>query len=183
MSMKSFLKSFVDRLRNEPRMKKLLADGLEIGSNFSYGRNYFFDPAHCFLISIGDNVTLSTRVHILAHDASTKRHIGYAKIGRVIIKNRVFIGANTTILPGVTVGENSIVGAGSVVSHDVEDNAVYAGVPARKICSLEEYLKKVNSTEENLWFEEDFTMRGEITKEKKQEMKKRLEGGKIGLVR
>ena len=58
MSMKSFLKSFVDRLRNEPRMKKLLADGLEIGSNFSYGRNCFFDPAHCFLISIGDNVTL-----------------------------------------------------------------------------------------------------------------------------
>ena len=55
MSMKSFLKSFVDRLRNEPRMKKLLADGLEIGSNFSYGRNCFFDPAHCFLISIGDN--------------------------------------------------------------------------------------------------------------------------------
>lgn len=56
-------------------------------------------------------------------------------------------------------------------------------MPARKICSLEEYLKKVNSTEENLWFEEDFTMMGGITKDKKQEMKERLEGGKIGLVR
>lgn len=183
MSLKSYLKSIVDRLRNEPRMKKLLADGLEIGSNFSYGSNCFFDPAHCFLISIGDNVTLSTRVHILAHDASTKRLIGYAKIGRVTIKDRVFIGANTTILPGVTIGENSIVGAGSVVSHDVEDNAVYAGVPARKIYSLEEYLKKINSIDKNLWFEEDFTMRGGITKEKKEEMKKKLVGGGIGLVR
>ena len=177
------VRKLIDRLRGEPQLEKLKAEGLEIGDNFAYGHYCFFDPSHCFLISIGDNVTLSTRVHILAHDASTKRHIGYAKIGRVIIKSRVFIGANTTILPGVTIGENSIVGAGSVVSHDVEDNAVYAGVPARKICSLEEYLKKVNSTEENLWFEEDFTMRGGITKDKKQEMKERLEGGKIGLVR
>ena len=76
MSIKSFLKLFIDRLRNEPRMKKLLADGLEIGSNFSYGRNCFFDPAHCFLISIGDNVTLASRVHILAHGASTNCQIG-----------------------------------------------------------------------------------------------------------
>ena len=173
----------LERLRGEPNLKKLKKMGLKIGSHFQYGRYCFFDPAHCFLISIGNDVTFSTRVHILAHDASTKKHLNYVKIGQVIIEDHVFIGANSTILPGVTIGENSIIGAGSVVSKNVEKNSVYAGVPAKKICSVEDYLKKVNLIDRNLWFEEDYTIKGGITKEKKESMKKMLEGGKIGLVK
>lgn len=177
MSIKGAIKKLLSRLRGEPQLDKLKADGLEIGEGFFHGNYCFFDPAHCFLISIGNDVTFSTRVHLLTHDASTKKHLGYVKIGRVIIKDHVFGGANTTVLPGVTIGENAIIGAGSVVSKDVEPNSVYAGVPAKRICSLEEYLEKQKSIDESLWFGEEFTMCGGITKEMKEQMKEKLVGG------
>lgn len=55
----------------------------------------------------------------------------------VHIKKNVWIGVNVTILPGVTVGENTVIGAGAVVTHDVPDNAVVVGNPARVIKYLD----------------------------------------------
>ena len=82
------------------------------------------DPGHVFLITIGDNVTFAPRVHILAHDASTKELTGYTKIAPVNIGNNVFIGANSTVLMGVNIGDNVIVGANSLVSKDIPDGCV-----------------------------------------------------------
>jgi len=59
------------------------------------------------------------------------------------IKNDVFIGISCIILPGVTIGNNCIIGAGSVVTKDIPDNSVAAGVPARIIKSTDEYLEKL----------------------------------------
>ena len=174
------VKKIMDKLRGEPNLDKLKKIGLKVGENFTYGRYCFFDPSHCFLISIANNLTFSTRLHLLAHDASTKKIIGYAKIGLVKIKDNAFIGANVTILPGVTIGENSIVGAGSVVSKSIPDNVVACGNPVKVICSIDEYKLKF---ETNVKFEEEYTLRGKITNMKKQEMIQKLEGGKIGLVR
>ena len=53
------------------------------------------------------------------------------------IGNDVWIGGNVTILPGVTIGNNVVVAAGAVVTKDLEDNALYGGVPARKIKDIE----------------------------------------------
>lgn len=64
------------------------------------------------------------------------------RYGKIVIKDNCFIGAHSTILPGVTIGPNSIIGACSLVRKDVEPNSVYAGIPARRICSLEEYAEK-----------------------------------------
>ena len=64
------------------------------------------------------------------------------RYGKIEIKDNCFIGANSTILPNVTIGPNSIVGAGSLVRSNIEPNSVYAGVPARRICSLDEYAEK-----------------------------------------
>ena len=179
MNIKEYI---IVKLRGEPDIKKLKEMGLQIGKDFQYGRYCFFDPSHCFLISIGDDVTFSTRVHLLAHDASTKKILGYAKIGRADIGNHVFIGANSTILPGVKIGNNSIIGAGSVVAKDVEDDSVYAGVPARRICSVEEYCNKFKSIDKSLYFDENWTVRKGITNEMKKEMKNKLKG-KIGFVK
>lgn len=177
------LSEIKDRLRGEPNLKVLKRKGLSIGKNFSYGHYCFFDPAHCFLITIGDDVTFSTRVHLLCHDASIKKYVGYTKIGRIDIGDHAFIGANVTVLPGVTIGSNSIVGAGSVVTKNIEAGMVYAGVPAKKLCAVKEYIERFDNIEKMLIFGEEYTFRGGITEEKKIEMKEKLQNGKIGFVR
>ena len=173
-------KLFLDVLRGEPNIKKLKKRGLTIGNNFYYGKQCFFDDSHTFLISIGNNVALSTRVHILAHDASTKKVNGYTKIGLVKIEDNVFIGANTTILPGVTIGKNSIIGAGSVVTKNIPIDCVAAGNPCRPLMTLEEYKQKFSKAD--LFFDETYTIKMGVSKEKKQEMIEKLQG-KIGFIK
>lgn len=101
------------------------------------------DPSHCFLISIGDNCTLAPGVRLIAHDASTKQFLGYTKIGKIMIGENCFIGDSVTILPCVTIGSRSIIGAGSVVTKDIPSGMVAVGNPARILCTVDEYLNKV----------------------------------------
>ena len=65
------------------------------------------------------------------------------KFGRIVIGNNVHIGTNAIIMPGVSIGNNCIVGCGAVVTHNVPDNTIVAGVPARKIETIEEYAEKM----------------------------------------
>ena len=83
----NLIKEFVYRLRGEYTTEKLIKMGLRVGVNFNRLNGVIIDPAHCWLITIGDNVTLAPRVHILAHDASTKNYLNFTKIGRVNIGN------------------------------------------------------------------------------------------------
>lgn len=64
------------------------------------------------------------------------------RFGRVAIGDNCHIGMNAMIMPGVTIGSDCIVGACAVVTHDVPDGTVVAGVPARSICKVEEYRNK-----------------------------------------
>ena len=107
--------------------------GIKIGKNSKIEKDVFIDPSFPWLVSIGNNVTIAPRTFILAHDGSTKKQIGYSKIGRVIIEDNVFIGANCTILPNVKIGQNSIIGAGSVVTKDIPENVLAVGNPAKVI--------------------------------------------------
>jgi maltose O-acetyltransferase len=68
--------------------------------------------------------------------------LGYTKVANVYIGNRVFIGAGSIILPGVKIGDEVVIGAGSVVAKNVPAKSVVAGVPAKQICTLDEYLQK-----------------------------------------
>ena len=110
-----------------------LKRGMKIGKNSSIQPGVILDYSHCNLITIGNNVTIAPQAYLLAHDASTKRDLGYTKIGRIDIKVNVFVGARALIMPGVTVGENSIVAAGAVVTKNVKANTVVAGNPAKEI--------------------------------------------------
>lgn len=141
----SFFEKVKNRLIGNPgqqEMKYLLEHGLRVGRNFQCFSPYAFDSNWPWLISVGDDVLVSTGVKILAHDASTNFVDAHTKIGIVDIGNHVFIGANTTILPNVRIGDNVIVGAGSVVSKDILAGSVCAGNPARVICSIEEHREK-----------------------------------------
>lgn len=143
IKVKDKLISFIRRVCNGGvNIKKLKKDGLCIGSGCWFGNGVFIDPTFCYLISIGNNCTITSNVHILAHDASTKRLLGYTKIGRVKIGNNVFIGSNSIVLPNVQIGDNAIIAAGSVVTHDVPQNEIWGGNPGKKICDIESYKEK-----------------------------------------
>lgn len=178
----SFIKELLYRIRGEYTTEKLISMGMKVGKNFGRLNGVILDPSHCWLIEIGDNVTLAPRVHILCHDASTKTFLNYTKIGRVTIGDNVFIGAESVVLPGVTIGSNVIVGANSTVTHDVPDGSVVAGSPARVICTLEEYLEKERSRMTTApCYGEEYTLRRDVSMDKRMQQKAALEG-KIGYI-
>lgn len=159
-----------------------ISNGLKIGEHHNIQRECIIDPSHCWLIEIGDRVTLAPRVHILAHDASTKRILGYTLIGKVTIGNDVFIGAGTIILPNTHIGNNVIIGAGSVVSRFIPDNSVAVGNPATVIDTFDNYVSKRKAQMANTAvFDESYTIH-QISKKQKEEMKQKL-AHSIGFVR
>lgn len=177
-----FLKEFVYRLRGEYTTEKLVSMGMVVGTGFKRLHGVILDPGHCWLITIGNNVTIAPRVHILCHDASTKQFLGYTKIGRVTIGDNVFVGAESVVLPGVTIGNNVIIGANSTVTHDIPNNCVAAGSPARVICTLEEYLSKEKARMASApCYGEEYTLRKNVSMEKRMEQKDALTG-KIGYI-
>ena len=148
---------------------------LKVGHNFSRQQGCFIDPTHCWLITIGDNVTLSIRVTILAYDASMYNRLGYARIRKVEIGNNVFVGANSTILPGVTIGDNCVIGANSVVTKNVCADSVVAGNPARVICRRSDWDKKIDEEFNNSQHFGVEYKYGNITERMKKEMIKKIE--------
>ncbi len=168
-------------LTQKPCVKILKKWGLKVGNNFNVQNHSSIDISHCWLISIGDNVTLAPYAQILAHDASTYNFLKYTKISDVKIGNNVFIGAGAIILPNVKIGNNVIIGAGTVVTHDVKDNCVIGGAPSHIICSLDEYLNKIKNIPNDLKYDEQFHY-DKASEEQKNEMVKNLEG-KVGLIK
>jgi acetyltransferase-like isoleucine patch superfamily enzyme len=103
-----------------------------------------------WLIELGKRNTLAYGVQLITHDGSSRlfrselaNHSKYGnRFGRILIHDECFIGVNAIILPGVEIGPRSIIGAASLVNQDVPPGCVYAGNPARCICSLDEYIEK-----------------------------------------
>ena len=156
--------------------------GLTVGQNFNMLSGVSLDPDHCWHITIGDNVTLAAGVRILAHDASMAMHLGYARIGKVQIGDRVFIGASSIVLPGVRIGNDVVIGAGSVVTRSIPDNAVACGNPAKVIAAADEWLDgKRREMAEVPCFGEEYTMRRSVSEAKRAEMNDHMTDG-IGYV-
>ena len=111
------------------------------------------DKTAPWLLKIGDHVRITEGVKILSHDYSWSvlKHYSSENVrsGGILgsqraveIGNNVFIGMNAVITCGVTVGDNVVIGAGSVVTKDCESDGVYAGVPAKRIMSIDEFYHK-----------------------------------------
>lgn len=178
----NWIKEFVYRLRGEFTTERLVSMGMQVGKNFKRLNGVILDPGHCWLIEIGNNVTMAPRVHILCHDASTKAFLNYTKIGRVTIGDNVFIGAESVVLPGVTIGSNVVIGANSTVTHDIPDNSVAVGNPAQIISTLDAYLEKERIRMHNApCYGEDYTLRRNVPMEKRLEQKQDLMG-RIGYI-
>lgn len=184
MRVVNYVRKIVYRFRGEVDTETLIKLGLVIGDNFKRNEHCIIDQSHCWLITIGDNVVLAPRVHILAHDASMWNSTGYTKIAPVNIGNNVFIGAGSIILPGVTLGNNVVVGAGSVVTKSFPDNSVIAGNPARIICSYDDYIKKHEDYQKTKpCYSELYTQRNpKLSDDMKKEMVNELLKNEFGYV-
>ena len=111
---------------------------INYGKHTKIGKNVFINFDCVFLdlggITIEDNVLIAPKVSLLSEGHPTEPENRHALVPKAIhIKKNAWIGANATILQGVTIGENAIVAAGSVVSNDVPDNTIVGGVPAKII--------------------------------------------------
>lgn len=148
-----------------------IREGMKVGKNVYGIEGCTIDHGHCWLIEVGDNVVLAPQVYLLAHDTSTKKSVGYVRVGKIKIGNNCFIGARALIMPGVEIGENTIVGAGSIVTRSFPANVVVAGNPAKVICTLDEYKTKLEGYAEILpKFGVEYTLGENITAEMKGEM-------------
>jgi maltose O-acetyltransferase len=119
---------------------------MKIGDNVGLV-NCTLDSLFPFLVEIGSNVLL-THATILAHDASPIVFGNRTRVGRVRILDRCFIGAGAVVLPGVTIGPDSIVGANAVVTRNVPPGSVAVGNPARTVSSVGDWLARKEASGE-----------------------------------
>ena len=128
-------------------------------------------PLYANLIRIHNNVRIASNVYFITHDIT---HFmlnqkmsggGYCEtVGCIEIMDDVFIGSNVTILNDVRIGSNSIVAAGAVVTEDVPANSVVGGVPAKVICSMDEYLNK-----RKIKYPEELAPKGQVASKELEE--------------
>lgn len=112
------------------------------------------ETAEPYLVTIGNNVMIADKVSFTTHDASASYYIPGASdiFGRINIGNNVFIGMGTIVMPGVTIADNCIIGAGSVVTKSfLKPCGVIAGNPAKRICSVDELKNKNIGYDLNTW--------------------------------
>lgn len=119
--------------------------GVQVGRNCRiYTRSFGSEP---WLVSIGDKVTVTSGVILLTHDGSTwlmndKKGRRYL-YRRIIIGNNVFIGVNSILMPGVKVGDNVVIAAGSVVTKSIPSGSVVGGNPAKRLADFASYRSKI----------------------------------------
>lgn len=129
--------------------------GVKIGNNVrlvgirpGYG-TFGSEP---YLVSIGDHVTVTGAVQFITHDGGVwvfrEEEPNIDVFGPIKIESNVFIGYAAILMPGVVIGENSVVGAGSIVTRDVPPDTVVVGAPAKVLYTREEYYEKIGKNKE-----------------------------------
>ncbi len=159
------LADWILKHRNPEKYARKL--GVKIGKNCRIGiENWGSEP---YLITIGDHVLLSSQITFLNHDGSTwvfremPEYKDVNKFGTIEIGNNCFVGWACTFLPGTKMGNNCILGAGSLLTKSMPDGEVWAGVPARKICTTQEYAEKCKNGQGRVHFQEGDDVRAVLT--------------------
>lgn len=121
--------------------------GVQIGKNSYISTKGFSSEG--FLIRIGDNVRIAKEVLLLTHGGVWSLRKVYPELenfdyyGKITIGNNVYIGQRAIIMPGVTIGDNCVIGAATIVNKSIPDNSVVAGNPVKYISSTDDYVEKL----------------------------------------
>ena len=133
---------------NKPE-KYVRAIGVSVGVGTKFVKLPSFS-SEPWLISIGNNSYISSDVCFVTHDGGRRvldnlypEEKPFYKIGKISIGNNVFIGMRAIILPNVSVSDNCVIGDGSIVTKNIPTGEVWAGVPARFVCTIEDYKKRM----------------------------------------
>ncbi len=173
----------LDRLRGEPNLERLVAAGLQLGEGTHIAHPIYFDRLHPWLIAIEDHATLAPYVAVITHDASLGHHTGQTRLGRVVVGRRVNVGVGAILLPGTTIGEDSVVSAGAVVRGEIPPNSLVAGNPAKAspIKAVAAW-QRASAKRAPSWPHEGWTIDTGITEERKHTQREALAGGVSGYV-
>lgn len=126
-----------------------------------------------YLVNVGKNCLFSAGVHFITHDGGVKvlSDLGYFGAERmdiiapIFVGDNVYIGTGAYIMPGVKIGNNVVIGAMAIVTHDIPDNSVAVGIPCRVIKTIDEYYEgavkkgrlyptaKMSSEEKRVYFQ------------------------------
>ncbi|MEG0253271.1 MAG: acyltransferase [Muribaculaceae bacterium] len=147
------IKGYISRriyLQSSERYVKFLrSKGVTIGDNVHIRapKHTLIDITRPSLVEIGNDVDINDHFILLTHDYGTfvfkKLYNDFvASSGQVKIGNNVCFGMNVTILKGVTIGDNCIIGAGSIITKDIPSNSVAVGMPCRVKCTIDEYYNR-----------------------------------------
>ena len=178
-----FRKRAIARLRGTPVIDRLVAQGLELGVGTHISDNIYVDGLHPWLITIEDHVTLAPFVSIITHDASLAHHTGQTRLGRVVVGKRAYIGVGAILLPGTTIGEDSVVSAGAVVHGEIPPASLVMGNPA-KVSPLKPVVawQLASAKRAPKWPSKGWTMHSGITEERKCAQREALASATSGYV-
>jgi acetyltransferase-like isoleucine patch superfamily enzyme len=173
----------IDRLRGEPNIDRLVTQGLQLGEGAHIAHPIYIDQLHPWLITIDDYATLGPYVAIITHDASLGHHTGQTRLGRVTVGKRVHVGVGAILLPGTSIGDDSVVGAGAVVHGEIPAGSLVLGNPAKAspIKPVAAWHRASAARAPN-WPGAGWTIFTGITKERKHEQREALAGGASGYV-
>jgi maltose O-acetyltransferase len=171
------------KLRGEPNIEKLVRQGLQLGEGTHIAHPIYIDRLHPWLITIDDYVTLGPYVALITHDASLAHYTGHTRLGRVSVGKRVNVGAGAVLLPGTTIGEDSVIGAGAVVHGDVPPGSLVVGNPA-EVSPIKGVAAwhRASAKHAPSWPSEGWTIATGITEERKRAQREALADGASGYV-
>ncbi len=176
--MRSYLRSAIAhlRLKRDP-ISFARSRGVSIGHDCRLlGTQIGTFGSEPYLVSLADHVTITSGVQFVTHDGGVwifrKEMPEIDVFGPISVGNNVFIGIRSIIMPGVHIGDNCVIAAGSIVTRDVPDNSIAVGIPARVIGSVEEYRTKTLSkgtlirslpkSEKRKWLEQHFDLKRQL---------------------
>lgn len=152
MNLINIIKYYWYRRSGGAYIEYLKSKGIKIGKRCEVQKpiSLNIDTSRPSLLSIGNHVYLHRGLTIMTHDWASwvfldKYHDFIPSHSKVIIGSNVWFGEFVTVLKGVRIGDNCIIGAGSIVTKDIPDNSVAVGVPAKVVSTLDDYYKKRKS--------------------------------------
>jgi acetyltransferase-like isoleucine patch superfamily enzyme len=157
------------RVRGQVATHRLVAQGLELGRSVYVAPTAYLDAGHPWLIQIGDETLVGPWVIVLAHDTSTRLLTGHTLIGRVRIGKRVYLGHGAIVMPGSTIGDEAVIGPGSVVHGDIPARSIAIGNPAKVVSDVASFAENHREAiaRDPVWPISGWTVGGGITEERK----------------